>query len=106
VLGGVEVSVETTDLPPLLAAVEVAAYRIALEAITSVTRHAAASKCLVRLALNGQLELEIADDDCGLNGAPRHGLGFFSMRERAGLNADEYQQWIADFYQRIFARPA
>src|SRR5690606_13142155 len=37
--------------PPLPAAVEVAAYRIALEAVTNVSRHAGAQHCCVRLSL-------------------------------------------------------
>jgi AcrR family transcriptional regulator len=28
------------------------------------------------------------------------------LTEHVGLSADEYQQWIADFYRRMFARPA
>jgi AcrR family transcriptional regulator len=28
------------------------------------------------------------------------------LTQHAGLNADEYQQWIADFYQRMFSPPA
>ena len=43
------------DAPPLPAAVEVAAYRIATEALTNVARHAGASRCTVRLALDGGL---------------------------------------------------
>jgi len=27
------------------------------------------------------------------------------LTEHAGLNADEYQQWIADYYDRMFAPP-
>jgi signal transduction histidine kinase len=43
-------------LPPLPAAVEVAAYRIALEAMTNVVRHARARHCCVRLSLeNGHM---------------------------------------------------
>jgi hypothetical protein len=26
------------------------------------------------------------------------------LTEHAGLNADQYQQWIADYYQRMFSR--
>lgn len=78
------VSVEAqADVPPLPAAVEVAAYRIALEALTNVSRHAGASSCIVRIAVNGELELEVRDDGAGINGRPAQGLGLVSMRERA-----------------------
>ena len=47
---GLRVSVHVPEeLPPLPAAVEVAAYRIAQEAITNVVRHAAARECTVSL---------------------------------------------------------
>jgi signal transduction histidine kinase len=74
------------ELPPLPAAVEVAAYRIALEALTNVIRHASARQCVVRLELNranGWLCLEIQDDGRGLPAAARRGVGLNSMRERA-----------------------
>jgi signal transduction histidine kinase len=71
------------QLPPLPAAVEVAAYRIALEALTNVSRHAQASTCSVRIAVNGALEVEVADDGRGLDRAAPGGLGIVSMRERA-----------------------
>jgi signal transduction histidine kinase len=70
------------QLPPLPAAVEVAAYRIVAEALTNVVKHAAARHCYVRLALAGDLEFEVADDGRGL-GAGRSGVGTASMRERA-----------------------
>lgn len=70
-------------LPPLPAAVEVAAYRISLEAMTNATRHADAQRCVVRIALNGDLELEVADDGRGLPHDLQAGVGTSSMRERA-----------------------
>jgi signal transduction histidine kinase len=70
-------------LPPLPAAVEVAAYRIVQEALTNVARHANARSCTVRLVLERDvLLLEIADDGQGM--AQRGtGVGLQTMRERA-----------------------
>ena len=70
-------------MPHLPAAVEVAAYRIATEAMTNVVRHADAGHCRVRLSLNGNLFLEVEDDGRGLPAAYRIGVGLRSMRERA-----------------------
>jgi two-component system, NarL family, sensor kinase len=67
----------------LSAAVEVAAYRIALEAMTNVARHAHARDCTVRITVDGVLHLEIADDGVGLPDGYRAGVGITSMRERA-----------------------
>jgi len=71
------------ELPPLPAAVEVAAYRIVQEALTNVIHHARASYCTVRLAVGDELELEITDDGVGLLADHRSGVGLNSMRERA-----------------------
>jgi signal transduction histidine kinase len=71
------------ELGPLPAAVDLAAYRIACEALTNVVRHAGASQCTVRLARTTRLELEVTDDGRGLPAEPRAGLGLSSMRERA-----------------------
>jgi two-component system, NarL family, sensor kinase len=71
------------SLPELPAAVEVAAYRIGLEALTNVVRHANAHACTVRVSAAGALELEIADDGEGLAPDRRAGVGLGSMRERA-----------------------
>lgn len=75
-------------LPPLAAAVEVAAYRIALEGLTNVARHANAQNCLIRFSMNKAkqnsiLQLEIRDDGVGLPDGFRRGVGLTSMRERA-----------------------
>lgn len=69
--------------PPLPAAIEVAAYRIVLEAMTNVSRHARARHCCVRLSLPDDLYLEVTDDGCGLPNIIRAGVGLTSMRERA-----------------------
>jgi signal transduction histidine kinase len=66
--------------------VEVAAYRIAQEAMTNVVRHAGATSCTVRFELDrkaGLLSLEVEDDGRGLDGGRGTGIGFSSMRERA-----------------------
>jgi len=63
--------------------VEVAAYRIAHEALANVVRHAAARTCTVRVTLDGALELEVCDDGAGVADEHRAGVGLASMRERA-----------------------
>lgn len=83
-LHGLQIRLEAPENPPPLpAAVEVAAYRIALEAMTNVSRHAGAQHCCVRLSLPGDLWLEITDDGRGMSEAVRAGVGLISMRERA-----------------------
>lgn len=70
--------------PPLPAAVEVAAYRIAQEALNNVVRHSRGQNCTLRLAVSDALELEISDDGAGIPSGARSGVGLISMRERAG----------------------
>jgi signal transduction histidine kinase len=73
-------------LPELPAAVEVALYRIAQEALTNVVRHAHARHCDLRLALDeaaGWLSLSIQDDGGGLPPSRGVGVGLVSLRERA-----------------------
>jgi signal transduction histidine kinase len=83
--GRLRITVEGPDLPALPAAVEVAAYRIALEAMTNVVRHASARRCAVSFAVDasGELTLEVQDDGGGIPSHPRGGVGLASMRERA-----------------------
>ncbi len=71
------------ELPELPAAVEVAAYRIAAEALTNAGRHARAEVCRVRVSLNGGLRLEVDDDGVGIPDGYVAGVGIASMRERA-----------------------
>ncbi|WP_157518590.1 sensor histidine kinase [Herbidospora mongoliensis] len=80
---GTHISVDgpAADLP---AAVEVAAYRIAQEALTNVRKHAHARRVSILLTLDdGLLTVRIADDGIGLPEVRRAGVGTSSMRERA-----------------------
>jgi signal transduction histidine kinase len=77
-------SVRAEEVEPLPAAVEVAAYRIVLEAVNNAAKHSRASRCEVDLArVNGHLEIVIADDGTGLLPERGVGVGLGSMRERA-----------------------
>jgi len=81
---GVQMVMEAPDhLPALPAAVEVAAYRIAQEALANVARHAQARTCRIHLWLDDALHLSITDDGIGLPKKRRSGVGLLSMRERA-----------------------
>ena len=70
-------------MPALPAAVEVAAFRIAAEAMTNVARHAHATRCRVALDVNGSFELTITDNGLGTVLSTTRGVGWTSMRERA-----------------------
>jgi signal transduction histidine kinase len=70
-------------MPALPAAVEAAAYRIAMEAITNAARHSAATRCVVRVSADGPVELEIADNGNGFAAGSSRGVGMSSMQERA-----------------------
>ncbi len=72
------------DLEPLPAAVEIAAYRICLEAMTNVVRHAAASTCTVRIwRKDAAVWVTISDDGVGLAAGHHKGVGWQSLRDRA-----------------------
>ena len=72
------------SLPPLPAAVEVAAYRIVQEALTNVARHAQARSCRITFALrDGAFQVQVTDDGIGLPSVHRAGVGLASMAERA-----------------------
>ncbi|MGL4648498.1 MAG: sensor histidine kinase [Caldilineaceae bacterium] len=71
-------------LPPLPAAVEVAAYRIVQEAVNNVVRHASAQICKATLIIDdAHLVVTIADDGRGMGSENRAGVGMAAMRERA-----------------------
>jgi signal transduction histidine kinase len=81
--GSLRIAVQAPpDLPSLPAAVELAAYRIATEAMANVTRHAQARNCTVKVAASEDLFLQVEDDGLGLPAAYLAGVGISSMRER------------------------
>jgi signal transduction histidine kinase len=86
-VNGLQVTLDAPEhLPPLPAAVEVAAYRIIQEAVTNTLRHAHARSCRIGLTLMDEpptLHLEICDDGRGLPAGYHTGVGLGSMRERA-----------------------
>jgi signal transduction histidine kinase len=79
------VTIEAPEsLPPLPAAVEVAVYRITLEALANVVKHAHATACAIGLSHVGNtLIVEIADNGVGRAAHTRTGVGMTAMRERA-----------------------
>jgi signal transduction histidine kinase len=78
---GLAVHVKREAVPELPAAVELAAFRIAQEALTNVTRHAHARSVSIRVAYDDGLILEVTDD--GVGGEALEGNGLIGMRERA-----------------------
>ncbi len=82
---GTAITVEgrPSPLPGLPAAVEVAAYRIAVEALTNAVRHADARTCAVRLEVADDLVIEVVDDGTGLPAGRPSGTGLESMETRA-----------------------
>jgi two-component system, NarL family, sensor kinase len=67
---------------PLPAPVELAAYRVALEAMTNVVRHARASRCRVIISQEKELGITVEDDGRGVAIDAHPGVGFNSMRDR------------------------
>lgn len=81
----VSVSTSAGELAGLGAAVEVAAYRIGLEALTNVVRHAQATSATLTLTTAADvLTVEVVDDGRS-TGTWVPGAGITSMRERAAL---------------------
>lgn len=83
--GTLAVSVEAVpeQLPPISPTVELAAYRIAAEAITNAARHSGGTTCRVTLASSDHLEVRVVDDGRGLSRDLGGGVGLASIRHRA-----------------------
>ncbi|HEY3004580.1 MAG TPA: sensor histidine kinase, partial [Kribbellaceae bacterium] len=85
--GAITVQVSAPELPPLPAAVEVAAYRIATEALTNAARHSGARSSSVSFEMDDVgLRLVVSDDGIGIHAhqeASETGLGMSAMAERA-----------------------
>jgi signal transduction histidine kinase len=79
---GFRIDVEGQSPPHLPAAVEVAAYRIAMEALTNTVRHSGAHTGGVRVSGTDELHIVVSDDGTGLP-SRSPGVGLTSMRERA-----------------------
>ena len=69
---------------PLPAAVEVAVFRITVEALRNAARHARASSCTVTMRRErGRCVVQVSDDGDGMPEGAHAGVGVTSMRERA-----------------------
>ncbi|MGC4895696.1 sensor histidine kinase [Micromonospora sp. DT31] len=83
---GVPVTVETVGKPrPLPVAVDLAAYRVAQEALTNVLRHAGPATAAVRVGYaTGEVTVEVTDTGRGCSAAADRstGSGLGGMRER------------------------
>ena len=77
------ITVDVDALPDLPAAVEVAVFRTAVEALHNAVRHGDARHCTIRLGVDRRrLTLEV-DDDGHPTAAWTAGIGLTAMRERA-----------------------
>jgi signal transduction histidine kinase len=85
IVGDIEFTLHISPdpLPPLSAAVEVAVYRIVMEALTNVSRHAQATRCQVWLVVKDNFVVRVVDDGQGMQNDNRPlGVGLSSMKER------------------------
>jgi two-component system NarL family sensor kinase len=81
---GLNVTVQPDQLPELPAAVEVALYRIASEAIHNAARHSGGEQCRVSIVVTADaVQMCITDDGRGLPEPLIDGVGISAIRERA-----------------------
>ena len=102
----VRLAIERVELPPEIAN---DLFRIAQEAVVNAGRHAEAGRVELSLrTVDSQVELRVADDGKGFDGArpasePGH-LGLQSMRERAELMEGELEIESSDRGTRVLVR--
>ena len=85
------VLVQAHDLPPLPAAIEVAAFRIATEAVLNSARHSGTDQAWVQIEFDDEcLALTVRDAGSG-RGTWVPGVGLSSMRERAAEVGGTFQ---------------
>ena len=94
--GEFTVTVAADGLPPLPTAVETAAYRIALEAMSNSARHAHARRCAVAVTADGLLHVTVEDDGAGLPSQPIPGVGIQSMQARAADLGGQLRLGLSD----------
>jgi two-component system NarL family sensor kinase len=82
-----EMSIEVSGsepAAPLPAAIETAAYRIVVEAMTNAVRHSGATRCAILIMTDeAGVEVVVQDDGHGLVADRKPGVGLRSMQERA-----------------------
>lgn len=76
------VTVQAQELPPLPASIEVAAYRVATEAVTNAARHSGSDHAWLELEHDDGHLVLIVRDRGGVPGPWVPGVGVSSMRER------------------------
>jgi signal transduction histidine kinase len=79
---GIALDLRIPEAPALSAAIEVAAFRTTVEAVTNVVRHSDARRVRVELECGGGLTVTVIDDGPS-RAAWRPGVGLAGMRERA-----------------------
>ena len=89
---GVKVTLDVRGAPrALLPGLDLAAYRVAQEALTNVIKHSSAASCIVTIRYEAAaVGLEVADDGRGSAGH-RDGHGIKGMRERVTLYDGTFQ---------------
>ena len=104
--GGLDARLEAPEpLGELPAGVEVAAYRIAREALSNVVRHARASSCVLALTREDDaLVVRVTDDGRGISGHAPRGVGLESMAARADELGGSFSTTSSGSGTRVEAR--